>query len=97
MSDPAVDAYVRGAARLQRNATDTADVEDGAPRTARERERERDRALDRLVDFSRFPALDRALAASAVPYAQGRFAFGSRRLLDGIEGAVGEPQAPGCR
>ncbi|MET8829817.1 TetR/AcrR family transcriptional regulator [Streptomyces sp. NPDC004610] len=86
-----VDAYVRGAARLQRDATGKAgtegDVEGGGVDAARER----DQVLARLVDFSRFPALGRALAAGAVPYARGQFDFGLQRLLDGIEGLIGKP------
>ncbi|MEV7283206.1 TetR/AcrR family transcriptional regulator [Streptomyces sp. NPDC093252] len=97
-----VDAYVRGAARLQRDSAATAA---GATEGEGESEggegdgggegldasRERDQELGRLVDFSRFPALGRALAAGAVPYARGQFDFGLQRLLDGIEGLIGKP------
>ncbi|MFH8987716.1 TetR/AcrR family transcriptional regulator [Streptomyces sp. NPDC017940] len=46
--------------------------------------RERDDALGQLVDFDRYPALRRALAAGATPYAGAPFEFGLQRLLDGI-------------
>ncbi|WP_198550504.1 TetR/AcrR family transcriptional regulator [Streptomyces silvensis] len=50
--------------------------------------RERDDVLGQLVDFDRYPALRRALAAGATPYAGAPFEFGLQRLLDGIEQLV---------
>jgi AcrR family transcriptional regulator len=72
-----VDAYVRGLARLRRE-------EAGTPEDVRRR----DEALGRLVDFDRYPALQRALAAGVAPYAGDQFDFGLQRLLDGIERLV---------
>ncbi|MFE7130450.1 TetR/AcrR family transcriptional regulator [Streptomyces sp. NPDC057638] len=104
-----VDAYVRGLARLRMDRAAGAAgsrAERGAPEGVPEdtSTRERDDALVRLVDFDRFPALQRALAQGAVPYAADRFDFGLQRLLDGIERlvdtrglAAGAPAAGGER
>ncbi|MFF8959904.1 TetR/AcrR family transcriptional regulator [Streptomyces sp. NPDC014894] len=91
-----VDAYVRGLARLH--------LEDGAPGSGRrageepagegDGGRQRDEILGRLVDFDRYPALRRALAAGAVPFSGDRFDFGLARLLDGIAGLIESREPP---
>ncbi|WP_433259978.1 TetR/AcrR family transcriptional regulator C-terminal domain-containing protein [Actinosynnema sp. CS-041913] len=75
-----IDAYVRGLARLQIDAD--ANAED--PGEARER----DEALGRLVDFTRYPALLRALRAGVAPWTGDQFEFGLQRILDGIESLI---------
>ncbi|MFD4829774.1 TetR/AcrR family transcriptional regulator C-terminal domain-containing protein [Streptomyces uncialis] len=77
-----VDAYVRGLARLR---LDSATPPGGAGAPKPEETRRRDDTLGRLVDFDRYPALQRALSQGATPYAGDRFGFGLQRLLDGIE------------
>ncbi|MBB5953932.1 AcrR family transcriptional regulator [Saccharothrix tamanrassetensis] len=76
----AVDAYVRGLARLQID-TD-ANAEDPTAT------RERDRTLGRLVDFTRYPALLKALRAGVSPWSGDQFEFGLQRLLDGVEALI---------
>ncbi|GGP62326.1 TetR/AcrR family transcriptional regulator [Saccharothrix coeruleofusca] len=78
-----VDAYVRGLARLHLEG------EQGA-----EQVRERDEELGRLVDFSRYPALGRALAGGAAPYTTDQFEFGLRLLLDGVAALIAERRGP---
>ena len=79
-----VDAYVRGLGRLRTEAAGPWDEESGiAPEI-----QQRDHALGHLVDFDRYPALQRALQAGARPYSGDRFTFGLQRLLDGIEQLV---------
>ncbi|GAA1354494.1 TetR/AcrR family transcriptional regulator [Saccharothrix algeriensis] len=75
-----VDAYVRGVARLQ---VDT-DANAGDPAEA-DRVNE---ALGRLVDFTRYPALERALRAGVAPWSGDQFEFGLQRLLDGVESLI---------
>ncbi|WJV44438.1 TetR/AcrR family transcriptional regulator [Streptomyces flavofungini] len=90
-----VDAYVRGLGRLrgqggervESGAGPGAASGDGAEGTA-EDTKERDEVLGRLVDFGRYPALSRALAAGGTPYSGAPFEFGLERLLDGIEQLV---------
>ncbi|WP_225882004.1 TetR/AcrR family transcriptional regulator [Streptomyces aureocirculatus] len=88
----AVDAYVRGLGRLRgagESAAEAAGREGTDADTGADTDtRERDDALGRLVDFDRYPALRRALAAGATPYAGAPFEFGLQRLLDGIEQLV---------
>ncbi|MEU0690671.1 TetR/AcrR family transcriptional regulator [Streptomyces uncialis] len=77
-----VDAYVRGLARLR---LDSGTPPGGAGTPKPEETRRRDDILGRLVDFDRYPALQRALSQGATPYAGDHFDFGLQRLLDGIE------------
>ncbi|MER5769474.1 TetR/AcrR family transcriptional regulator [Streptomyces sp. NPDC001985] len=77
-----VDAYVRGLARLR---LDSGAPPGGAGEAGAEETRRRDSALGRLVDFDRYPALQRALSQGARPYAGDQFDFGLQRLLDGVE------------
>ncbi|MBJ3812798.1 TetR/AcrR family transcriptional regulator C-terminal domain-containing protein [Streptomyces flavofungini] len=94
-----VDAYVRGLGRLRGPEPRRADIASGTGSEAdhdhdpgaeagSEDTRERDQALGRLVDFDRYPALRRALAAGGTPYSGTPFEFGLERLLDGIEQLV---------
>ncbi|MEH1128026.1 TetR/AcrR family transcriptional regulator [Micromonospora sp. CPCC 206061] len=70
-----VDGYVRGLATLHHRS--------GGDASPAEVER-RGAALGELVDFDRYPALQRALRAGAKPYAADQFEFGLERLLDGV-------------
>jgi aldehyde dehydrogenase (NAD+) len=74
-----VDGYVRGLATLRHRG--------GADATPDEVER-RDAALGELVDFDRYPTLQRALVAGTKPYAADQFEFGLERLLDGIAALI---------
>lgn len=69
------DGYVRGLAAQHRRA---------AGGTAASKVERRNAALRNFVDFSRYPALLRALQAGAEPYAADQFEFGLQRLLDGV-------------
>ncbi|GGO49534.1 MULTISPECIES: TetR/AcrR family transcriptional regulator [Streptomyces] len=85
-----VDAYVRGLGRLRGpgGRPGSGSPEPGGTDTDAEDTRERDLALGQLVDFDRYPALLRALAAGVMPYSGAPFEFGLQRLLDGIEQLV---------
>jgi hypothetical protein len=56
----------------------------------------RNAALGELVDFDRYPALQRALRGGAQPYAADQFEFGLQRLLDGVAALIRSrrPTAP---
>jgi hypothetical protein len=74
-----VDGYVRGLATLHHRGGSDVTPDDAERRNA---------ALRELVDFDRYPALQRALHAGAKPYAGDQFEFGLQRLLDGVASLI---------
>ncbi|WP_158842711.1 TetR/AcrR family transcriptional regulator [Saccharothrix deserti] len=73
-----IDAYVRGQVRLSLDH----------PEPSPDEVRERDAVLGELVDFAPYPALVAAVRAGVSPYAEDKFEFGLRLMLDGVEALI---------